>query len=409
VWGRLVTCGGLVIRLVMIPEFTYGPIANRPQVTNLPHINTGEVREMQRRSAFIVCGLSMIWPGAICIAQQAAAPDRSRTADQDRRGYIAHATLLSGRVVLQDGGPAPESTVILRVCEYATFQETVVQAKGRFDVDFSARLAPTGSEIAGPRNIVNPLVHCKFRAQLPGYESSEIDIGKCPIGEHTEVGTLTLTRRAGLAGSSASPTTEQAPAAAKKAYAKALEAQKKGKPDEVQSALEKAVQAYPQYAVAWTMLGDLHKARNEIGSAKQAYASAVLADPQYVYPYEGLAWLALLLQDWNETREYSGKLIALDPVDFPRAWFYNAVANYRLREFDAAEKSAREAIRTDKAHEVPQAEFQLGLILVQKKDVAGAAEHMRAYLAANPTGEDAATAKAQLAALESALSKPAAK
>jgi tetratricopeptide (TPR) repeat protein len=124
-----------------------------------------------------------------------------------------------------------------------------------------------------------------------------------------------------------------------------------------------------------------------------------LADPQYVYPYEGLAWLALLRQDWNETREYSGKLIALDPVDFPRAWFYNAVANYRLRDFDAAEKSAREAIKVDKSHEVPQAEFQLGLIMLQKKDVAGAVEHMRAYLAANPNGEDAAAAKAQLAAL----------
>jgi hypothetical protein len=34
VWGGLVTCGGLVIRLVLDAEFTYGPIANRPQVIN---------------------------------------------------------------------------------------------------------------------------------------------------------------------------------------------------------------------------------------------------------------------------------------------------------------------------------------------------------------------------------------
>jgi hypothetical protein len=37
VWGRLVTCGGLVIRLVLFKNIN-GPIANRPQVTNLPHI-----------------------------------------------------------------------------------------------------------------------------------------------------------------------------------------------------------------------------------------------------------------------------------------------------------------------------------------------------------------------------------
>lgn len=345
--------------------------------------------------------LWLLWIGLVleCSAQAPQPDFRTRTADQERRGYIAHATLLSGRVVLDDGKPAPESTVILRVCQYATFQETLVQAKGRFDVDLSARLAATGSELAVPRNIVNPLVSCKFRALLPGYESSEIDIGKCSIGEHTEVGTITLTRRAGVTGSSASVTSEQAPVNAKKAYAKALEAWKKGNSEEAQKSLEKAIQIYPAYAAAWTMLGDLHKSKNEIGPAKQAYNAAVQADPQYVYPYEGLAWLALVLRDWNDAKEYSGKLVALNPVDFPRAWFYNAVANYRLRDFNAAEKSAREAIRTDKAHEVPQAEFQLGLILMQKQDVAGAAEHMRAYLAANPNGEDAAAAKAQLAAL----------
>jgi hypothetical protein len=34
-WGRLVTCG-LAIRLVLYKNIN-GPIANRPQVTNLPH------------------------------------------------------------------------------------------------------------------------------------------------------------------------------------------------------------------------------------------------------------------------------------------------------------------------------------------------------------------------------------
>src|ERR1700682_1440695 len=350
---------------------------------------------MQRSIQFVVCWLSVLAPTVIAQGPVARPDPRTRSVDQDRRGYDVNATLLSGRVVLDDGKPPPESTVILRVCEYATFQETVVQSKGRCDVDLSTRLTLLGSDTANPRNAVNPLVHCKFRALLPGYESSEIDISKCPIGEHSEVGTITLTRRAGVTGSSASITTEQAPANAKKAYAKALEAHKKGNSDEAQKSLERAVEIYPSYAAAWTMLGDLHTAKHEMGPAKQAYAAAVLADPQYVYPYEGLAWLALVVQDWNETRDYSAKLIALDPVDFPRAWFYNAVANYRLRDFNAAEKSAREAIKVDKSHEVPQAEFQLGLILVQKKDVAGAVEHIRADLAANPQWAGGPAAKGE--------------
>jgi hypothetical protein len=40
-WGRLATCGGLVIRLVWNSEYIiYGPIANRPQVANLPYKNS---------------------------------------------------------------------------------------------------------------------------------------------------------------------------------------------------------------------------------------------------------------------------------------------------------------------------------------------------------------------------------
>src|SRR5258708_7635872 len=35
-WGRLGTCGGLIIRLAWSRK-NIGPIANRPQVSNLPH------------------------------------------------------------------------------------------------------------------------------------------------------------------------------------------------------------------------------------------------------------------------------------------------------------------------------------------------------------------------------------
>ncbi len=35
-WGRLLTCGGLVIRLFLNQKII-GPIINRPQVANLPY------------------------------------------------------------------------------------------------------------------------------------------------------------------------------------------------------------------------------------------------------------------------------------------------------------------------------------------------------------------------------------
>ena len=38
VWGRLAICGRLVIGLSLWMLHWTGPIANRPQVTNLPHV-----------------------------------------------------------------------------------------------------------------------------------------------------------------------------------------------------------------------------------------------------------------------------------------------------------------------------------------------------------------------------------
>ena len=46
-------------------------------------------------------------------------------------------------------------------------------------------------------------------------------------------------------------------------------------------------------------------------------------------------------------RELTDTVVKLDSFDYPQAYFLNALSNYYLKNIDAAEKSAREAVRLD--------------------------------------------------------------
>ena len=83
----------------------------------------------------------------------------------------------------------------------------------------------------------------------------------------------------------------------------------------------------------------------------------------------------------------------LDPVDFPQAWYADAVANYNLKKYDAAEKSARAAVKLDPRHANPRSGYLLGLVLAEKNDYAGAAAELTAYMKLAPNAPDLAQAK----------------
>jgi tetratricopeptide (TPR) repeat protein len=89
-----------------------------------------------------------------------------------------------------------------------------------------------------------------------------------------------------------------------------------------------------------------------------------------------------------------------NPVNFPQDWFYQALSFYRLQDIDGAEKSATEGFKIDTEHRVPKLEYLLGVLLAQKKDFVGAAEHVRNYLRIAHNPPDAANVNKWLADLE---------
>jgi tetratricopeptide (TPR) repeat protein len=103
--------------------------------------------------------------------------------------------------------------------------------------------------------------------------------------------------------------------------------------------------------------------------------------------------------------QYLDQALRLDPVDYPEAWFGDAVAHYYLAEYQVAEKSAREAVRLDPHGRNPRAGYVLGMILAQKGDHEGAAAELRRYLKAAPQAADAQLVKTQLAVIENSAAK----
>jgi uncharacterized protein HemY len=92
--------------------------------------------------------------------------------------------------------------------------------------------------------------------------------------------------------------------------------------------------------------------------------------------------------------------LKLDPVNYPEVYIYNAMARLNLRDFDAAEKSAREGLKVDTKLRFPQINHLLGVIMARRGDFPAAIGYMKSYLRLAPDANDAKIVRKQLAEVE---------
>jgi tetratricopeptide (TPR) repeat protein len=335
---------------------------------------------------------------------------------------------LSGKVVMDDGQPPPEPVTIERVCNGQPRPEGYTDSKGRFSFQVGQNThmmadASVGSPIdtfpgtnsrmggsssggmfGSNRGISErDLIGCELRATLPGYRSEVVQLSGRRVLDNPDVGTIILRRLANVEGLTYSATSYMAPKDAKKAFEKGVDRAKKDKLDDARKELEKAVGLYPKYAAAWYELGVVHHKQQRPAEARKAYEQAIAADAKFVKPYLQMALLSAGEQNWQQVAEDTSKVIKLNPVDFPQAFFFNSVANYNLQKFDNAEESAREAVKLDKDHRLPKAQHILGVLMSMRNDLNGAAENLRGYLKHAPNAADADAVKKQLSEIERRL------
>jgi tetratricopeptide (TPR) repeat protein len=201
-------------------------------------------------------------------------------------------------------------------------------------------------------------------------------------------------------GTTISLTSLAAPKDASKAFDKGREAVKKEKWEEARKQFEKAVEGYPKYATAWYELGRTLEHLKDAAGASKAYQQAFSADEHYVPPYIQLAAIAAEKRDWSEVIARTDQVVKLDPMNFPGIYVFNSIGQFNMQHMDAAEKSAREALKLDTTHRFPDANRVLGAILARRGDFEGAAENLRVYLKYAPNGPEAQTAKDQLTKIE---------
>jgi tetratricopeptide (TPR) repeat protein len=324
-------------------------------------------------------------------------------------------TYLSGRVAIEDGSAAPRGIAIEMVC--SNFARTVAStdSKGQFTFQFGGAANVVSDASGSGHQSSSPLlgissgdaatglrtiVSCDLRANLPGYRSDDVSLTDRRSLDHTDVGVIVLHRVFAVEGLAVSRTSLNAPKKARNAYESGLKAMRSGRMDEAAKEFQLAIEAYPQYANAWLELGRMRQRLGTAPTAREAWKKAIELDPKLTGPYVELGLDAGLSHDWKAARQYLDQGLRLDPVDYPEAWFGDAVAHYYLGEYDAAEKSAREAVRLDPKGRNPRAGYVLGMILAQKGDREGAAAELRGYLKAAPQASDAQTVKAQLIAIE---------
>ena len=331
---------------------------------------------------------------------------------------------VTGRVTMEDGTAPPGAAVIETACNGSTHSEGYTDSKGYFSIELGARngLIQDASEfgssgrtrasaITGTSTTSGPLgsfasperkyMGCDLQAKLAGYRSQTVPLMGRRSLDDPNVGTILLHRNGPAEeGQTISAVSLAAPKDAAKAYGKGLEAIKKKKFDDAQTSFEKAVEAYPKYAAAWYELGMLQAGQGKMDMARRYFDKALECDPKFVQPYMQISILELQASRWQGQADVTDKLVKLDAFDYPQAFFFNSVANFNLQNFAAAEKSALAAEHLDTRHAIPKVSHLLGLILVLKKDYAGAAERFKAYLQFAPEAPDAAKVRSQLAEVE---------
>ncbi|MEX2301248.1 MAG: tetratricopeptide repeat protein [Bryobacterales bacterium] len=338
--------------------------------------------------------------------------------NQQQRQMERRPVFLSGKVVLEDGTAPPEPAVIERVCNGQVHPEAYTDSRGNFSFELGGdqTLAMTDASVSGSRGPGTPfggndpfsgggdfgggggamgqvnLTGCDIRVQLSGYRSDSVSLGRRSVFDNPNVGTIILHRLDGVEGTAVSATSLAAPKEARKAYENGIKEmrKKKSNPEKAQQEFEKAVAAYPQYASAWSALGQLRLAQENTEGAQEAFEKALEADSKYLNPYQPLVRMHLVAKRWEPAADLAGQALRLNPHMTDMQYFI-AVANLNEGNLEEAEKAAQAVQQSKDAKDFPQTHQILGLIQAEKGNFDGAAQEYRTYLAvqsAGPVAED---------------------
>jgi tetratricopeptide (TPR) repeat protein len=336
---------------------------------------------------------------------------------------------LRGRVATHDGTPVPNDVLVERVCNNRVRQEVYASLHGDFSMQLGSRadsFPEASADPTSPYDVASKdsvmgiprreLTNCELRASASGFHPSVISLlGLDTFSGNIDVGVIVVQRGTKIEGMTLSATPYKAPKDARRAYEKGLQAERNGKLADARKYFETAVKIYPSFASAWFQLGTVLQKENQRDAARKAYTQATTIDARFLPPYLSLASMAYQTGNWTEVLNLTDHILDLDPfnqaavtsyfldldpLNYVDAYFYNAVANYKLNKIEDAEKSGLKAEHLDLRPHFPQLHLLLAEIFARKNNYALAISEIQTYLALAPHAKDADQVREQLAKLE---------
>ena len=346
---------------------------------------------------------------------------------------------LQGRVATSDGTPVPNNVLVERVCNNNVRQQVYAAPRGDFSMQLGSRTnsvldASGGGGVESPyamgrtvdrvdRTVADQgiprreLANCELRASASGFYSSPVSLASLdPLDTSSiDVGAIVVERLGKIESMTLDAAPYNIPRDARIAYEKGLKAEKERKFADALRYFEKATAIYPRYARAWFQLGTVLRIENQRDAARRAYTQATAINTKFPPPYMSLALMAYEAEDWTEVLHLTDHILDLDPLnythvsgyvldldgfDYAGAYYYNALANYKLGRIERAEKSALKAQFLDMWPRFPQVHLLLAEIFAKNNNYASAISEMRIYLGFVADAKERAQLQEQLAKLE---------
>ncbi len=335
----------------------------------------------------------------------------------------AQPLFLRGKVTMADGSPPGKLIAISRVCPGAA-SKIIATASGKTgeylwqaqatDLGIGAVGGGLGGTEAAEILMQNAggghdslagdvlgatgfgVASCHLQAELSGYFSTTIEISDPSLLREPRLPALVLApKRPGMnleVNDSAI-----VPRAIRSSWDSAQKAMIAQNWTEAERALASVADNDAKFRPGWAALGMVDHNLKKFDEAREAYRRAVALDPKALPAQLGLVRANMECQDWEETIRTAGVLIAADPKHrYLEAYLDEAIAKYHLKDLDAAEALIKQLLQLDQAHELPRAEYLMGMILEARKEIDAAREHMKKYLALQPGAPDAPQARARI-------------
>ena len=350
----------------------------------------------------VLAVLTALLPRAL-VAQQARTPVSEAVVPPNPvlTAYI------SGKVLMTDGRPAPKETFVELICNGFPRATDQVDPDGEFDIELSGRgsgladaTRDSGRAADVPQanhlGVVN-LTNCIVRAELPGHQSSEIQLASRSVFDNPDVGELVLSRVEGVPGHAISPSIATAPKKAVQHFEWAMKEASKPRSNlqRMSTRLESAVGEYPGFAAAWHLLGRVREGLGRPEDALDAYRQALASDP-YLFPvYTHIVPLLVGSGDMAGTIEIGERGLEMN-TNLDELRFFVAGAYLRTGRNQECIEKALEMVERGAASTYPQAHQFLGAAYANLGEFAPSAKHFREFLELSPDATAADGIRKQL-------------